>query len=233
MSSPDRTLGFVLLFTDLTERKAAEAARRKFQESILQAHRTLKGRIDSKADLALENLMSSVVENAQLAAMEIADGLDTARMPAMLESVRTSVARTAEVLASALDRSGKIAKLNPFFRAVGIHIGGLKMASAVIFRTRLRQRQCLRMNACTVIEGSRQRPPALSPCRTIGFCSRGSMGFIALSKPSWKPQRPKSRSASTSWISHDRLQSTAICARSGLTRKTSEPANLQPDFHPR
>ncbi len=98
MSSPDRTLGFVLLFTDLTERKAAEAARRKFQESILHTHRTLKGRIDSKADLALENLMSAVVENAQLAAMEITDGLDTARMPAMLESVRTSVARTAEVL---------------------------------------------------------------------------------------------------------------------------------------
>ena len=42
--------------------------------------------------------MSSVVENAQLAAMEIADGSDTARMPAMLESLRTSVARTAEVL---------------------------------------------------------------------------------------------------------------------------------------
>ena len=42
--------------------------------------------------------MSAVVENAQLAAMEITDGLDTARMPAMLESVRTSVARTAEVL---------------------------------------------------------------------------------------------------------------------------------------
>ena len=99
MSSPDRTLGFVMLFTDLTERKAADAARRKFHESILQARRTLKRRIDSKADLALENLMSNVVENAQLAAMEIADGLDTARTPAMLESVRTSVARTTEVLA--------------------------------------------------------------------------------------------------------------------------------------
>jgi chemotaxis family two-component system sensor kinase Cph1 len=39
-----------------------------------------------------------VVENAQLAAMEITDGADPAAMRAMLESVRTSVARTAEVL---------------------------------------------------------------------------------------------------------------------------------------
>ncbi len=98
MSSPNRTLGFVLLFTDLTERKAAEAAKRRFQESILQTRRALKKRIDSKSDLTLENLMSAVVENAQLAAMEITDVLDMARMPAMLESVRTSVARTAEVL---------------------------------------------------------------------------------------------------------------------------------------
>ena len=34
----------------------------------------------------------------QLAALEIADGSDTENMPAMLESIRTSVARTVEVL---------------------------------------------------------------------------------------------------------------------------------------
>jgi hypothetical protein len=32
VSLPDRMLGFVLTFTDLTERKAAESARRRFQE---------------------------------------------------------------------------------------------------------------------------------------------------------------------------------------------------------
>ena len=45
-----------------------------------------------------QTLLSSVVENAQLAALEITDGVDTARMPELLESVRSSVARTAEVL---------------------------------------------------------------------------------------------------------------------------------------
>jgi PAS domain S-box-containing protein len=98
LSSPDRVLGFVLLFTDLTERKAAESARRKFQEGILKSHRKLSGRIDSQADLTAQRLMSDIVENAQLAAMEITDGADPSSMPAMLESVQNSVARTAEVL---------------------------------------------------------------------------------------------------------------------------------------
>ena len=39
-----------------------------------------------------------MVGNAQLAALEITDGVDLTRMPAMLESVRTSVARAAELL---------------------------------------------------------------------------------------------------------------------------------------
>jgi len=98
MATPDRALGFVLLFTDLTDKNAAEAARRRFQDGLLQSHRKLSGRIDTESDLAVQRLMSGVVENAQLAAMEITDGADPAEMPAMLESVRNSVARTAEVL---------------------------------------------------------------------------------------------------------------------------------------
>ena len=98
-SSPDRVLGFVLLFTDLTDRKAAEAARRRFQEGIPQAHRGRSGPMDLEDDLRFQNLMSSVIENAQLAALEITDSVDVSGMPALLESVRLSVARTAEVLA--------------------------------------------------------------------------------------------------------------------------------------
>jgi two-component system, chemotaxis family, sensor kinase Cph1 len=97
-SSPERVLGFVLMFTDLTERKAADAARRRFQEGILQSNRKLTSRIDSKADLVFQNLMSAIIENAQLAALEITDGTDPTGMPGLLESVRNSVARTVEVL---------------------------------------------------------------------------------------------------------------------------------------
>ncbi|HET7882384.1 MAG TPA: GAF domain-containing protein [Acetobacteraceae bacterium] len=92
-------LGFVLLFSDLTERKAAETARRRFQAGVIEQRRpTLSGLLDSEADLVFRNLLTTIVENAQLAALEIADGVDPARMPDMLEAVRASVNRTAEVL---------------------------------------------------------------------------------------------------------------------------------------
>jgi hypothetical protein len=86
------------MFTDLAERKAAETARRRFQEGILQSNRKLTSRIDSQSDLIFQNLMSAIIENAQLAALEITDATDPSGMPALLESVRSSVARTAEVL---------------------------------------------------------------------------------------------------------------------------------------
>jgi hypothetical protein len=94
----DRTVGFVLLFTDLTERKAAEASRRGFQEGVIKQRPVMSGKLDSKADLLFRNVLSTIVENAQLAALEIADRVDPAHMPQMLEALRASVARTAEVL---------------------------------------------------------------------------------------------------------------------------------------
>jgi hypothetical protein len=97
-ASLDRTLGFVLLFTDLTDRRAAEAARRSFQNGVMQQRAAMAERLDTKTDLQFRNLLSTIVENAQLAALEIADRVDPARMPQMLESLRASVARTAEVL---------------------------------------------------------------------------------------------------------------------------------------
>ncbi len=98
LASRDRILGYVILFTDLAERRSAEAARRNFRDNLLLSQRRLMRRIDSSATLAVENVMSSIIDNAQLAALEIADGLDTASIPDTLESVRASVARAAEVL---------------------------------------------------------------------------------------------------------------------------------------
>jgi hypothetical protein len=88
----------VLLFTDLTERKAAEAARRGFQEGVMEQRPSMSGQLDTRSDLLFRNILSTIVENAQLAALEIAERIDPARMPQMLEALRASVARTAEVL---------------------------------------------------------------------------------------------------------------------------------------
>jgi hypothetical protein len=97
-ASADRVRGFVLLFTDNTEQKAATSARRRFQEGLIEQHRPGPGQIGNKTDLVYHNLMSAVVENAQLAALEITDRANVQSMPELLESVRASVARTAEVL---------------------------------------------------------------------------------------------------------------------------------------
>ena len=97
-SAPDRVLGFVFLFNDLTRRKNADAARRRFQEDIVERNRPRAARLDSGQDLVFRTLLASIVENAQLAALEITDGVDPARMPELLESVQASGQRTAEVL---------------------------------------------------------------------------------------------------------------------------------------
>jgi light-regulated signal transduction histidine kinase (bacteriophytochrome) len=97
-SSPDRVLGIILLFTDITDRKTAEAAGRRFQEGTLTPHRGSGTHLGTQADLIYQKLFSSVLENAQLAALEIIDGADKTTMLQMLESVRASVTRASEVL---------------------------------------------------------------------------------------------------------------------------------------
>ncbi len=97
-SAPGHALGYVMLFTDLAERQAVESARQRFQESVLEQRRAMTMRLDSKADLVFRNLLSSVIENAQLAALEITDGIDMDEVPTMLGNVRSSVGRTAELL---------------------------------------------------------------------------------------------------------------------------------------
>ncbi len=87
-----------MIFSDITDRKAAEIARSRFQEGIIQSNRINSVRLDSKTDLVYQNLLSSVIENAQLAALEITYGVETSRIAEMLESVRNSTLRTAEVL---------------------------------------------------------------------------------------------------------------------------------------
>jgi len=97
-ASPDRMLGIVLLFTDITDRTAAEAAGRRFQEGLIDRPLMPGINLGTNTDVIYQKLLSSVVENAQLAALEITDGIDKTRMTEMLDSVRTSVNRTAEVL---------------------------------------------------------------------------------------------------------------------------------------
>ncbi|MDJ0867153.1 MAG: GAF domain-containing protein [Myxococcota bacterium] len=103
---PDRLLGYVILVSDLTERQTAEAARQRFQESLVAEHRFAAGAETE----TFRHLLASVRGNAQLAALEITDGIDPTRMPPMLESVRASVDRTAEILEQLASRSARLPK---------------------------------------------------------------------------------------------------------------------------
>lgn len=93
----DRALGFVLIFSDLTDRKAAETARARFQEDVGGARRPSL-RLDSTASVVYQELAASAVENAQLAALEVTHGAETNTMPDMLESIRTSTRRTLDII---------------------------------------------------------------------------------------------------------------------------------------
>lgn len=96
--SPQRVLGYVFMFTSLAEQKAVEAARQRFQEGIVMQNRRLGLQLSRQEDLVHRNLITSVVGNAQLAALEITDGVDITQIPEMLESVQASVNRSAELL---------------------------------------------------------------------------------------------------------------------------------------
>ena len=93
----DRVSGFVLLLADLTDSKVAHSARRRFQEDILRNQRQFLT-LAAGSDVAIQRLISSVIENAQLAALEITEGADVSEVPASLDAVGVSVARTVEVL---------------------------------------------------------------------------------------------------------------------------------------
>ncbi len=106
-SSPGQVLGFVLLFTDLTEKQSARQARQRFQEGVFaELHRGAR-RLDEPADLLFQQLFSAVVDNAQVAALEIADGVDVAHVPDMLDSVQASITRAALLVEQFVGLSAK------------------------------------------------------------------------------------------------------------------------------
>jgi chemotaxis family two-component system sensor kinase Cph1 len=107
-SAPNRVLGFVLLFTDLTERKEAEKARRMFQHTIDAGQQVATRALHSRVGDVAQSLLASVLENAQLAALEITDGVDTAGMARRLEGVRASVQRASEMLERLLQYSDRL-----------------------------------------------------------------------------------------------------------------------------
>ena len=93
-----RVLGYVLFFVDVTDRKKLELGKKQFQNSIVAIVDDNQVVPNVRHDLAYRNLLSSAVNNARLAVMEVSDDMDIDAVPAMLESIRSSVTNTSELL---------------------------------------------------------------------------------------------------------------------------------------
>jgi hypothetical protein len=93
-----RVLGYVLFFVDITDRKKIEMGKKQFQNSIVAIVGDTQSAPNNRRDLLYRNLLSAAVNNAKLAAMEVSDDMDIESVPVMLDSIRSSVSTTSELL---------------------------------------------------------------------------------------------------------------------------------------
>ena len=106
IAQPGVTVGYVILFTNLSARRDAERARHAFQDSIAEGQRVIAARLGRQDGNTARKLLTALLENAQLAAMEITDGVDALGMVRRLDSVRASVQRTAELIERLIRHAG-------------------------------------------------------------------------------------------------------------------------------
>ena len=103
------TLGFILMFTDLSENKRADAARRHLEAAIYQASRADVGSEPGSSLLqAPDEVIGAILANARLAALDIADGCgDGAVVAPLIEELENSTQRATAIYAqlSAYGRS--------------------------------------------------------------------------------------------------------------------------------
>ncbi|MGQ0620117.1 MAG: GAF domain-containing protein [Panacagrimonas sp.] len=93
-------LGFIVIFTDLSESKRADAARRHLEDALYQA-----GRADAGAEAdpsllpAADEVIGAILTNARLAALDIADGSGGAAVAPLIEELETATQRATAIYA--------------------------------------------------------------------------------------------------------------------------------------
>ena len=95
-----QVLGYILVLSDLRDSHRADAARRHLEDALHQAGRG--GRSDGGADVTgmpADQVISAILTNASLAAMDIADSSSGPRVAPLLEEVEASARRAAGLYA--------------------------------------------------------------------------------------------------------------------------------------
>ena len=89
-------MGFFLILEDPTESQRAAAARRQLEQSLSEASRDqLIANAQAHGRQAPDDLISAILANASLAAMDIADGGATPVVAPLLEELEASTRRAA------------------------------------------------------------------------------------------------------------------------------------------
>ncbi|MDE2080773.1 MAG: GAF domain-containing protein [Burkholderiales bacterium] len=91
-----KLLGLVLLFDDLTASRQADAARQHLEATLAQAGQRLRGAGVGRQAQAPEDLIATILTNASLAAMDIADH-DPEPAAAQLQALERSARRAARL----------------------------------------------------------------------------------------------------------------------------------------
>ena len=95
-----QVLGYILVLSDLSDSHRADAARRHLEDALHQASRG--GRRDGGPDgpaSPADQVISAILTNASLAAMDIADGSGGPAVAPLLEEVEASARRAAVLYA--------------------------------------------------------------------------------------------------------------------------------------
>lgn len=93
-------LGFILIFTDLSEAKRVDAARRHLDDALYQAGRAdTSGEPGSMQVRAPDEVIGAILTNARLAALDISDGAGGAMVAALIEELEAATQRATMIYA--------------------------------------------------------------------------------------------------------------------------------------
>ncbi|MEY2687093.1 MAG: hypothetical protein RL375_1291 [Pseudomonadota bacterium] len=94
-------LGFIIIMSDLSNNRRADAARRHLEQSLKQAVPRNKLGGTAKAD---DEVMGAILTNASMAAMDIADNLASPSVAPLLEELEATTKRAADLYSLILGR---------------------------------------------------------------------------------------------------------------------------------
>ena len=96
--SGDGLVGSVFLFLDLSEKTKADVSRRRFQQEVVERRRSFQDLTSTARSERDIEMFNRVLDNASIAALEIAAAGDLHVVPDVLRSLQSSVRRSADLI---------------------------------------------------------------------------------------------------------------------------------------